>query len=179
MKKILLFILIVYSQFTFSKTKEEEYKELGKLPGLNQEIGAPTLPNTDLDEVNEYGERIGSRVLEKNMTVILENKVKVFVPLEIISDVDIEALVIDNQKLEIPFEVEFNKTPKKQDYYKLHYSENKIDIDNDGQIDTYIYSTPYINTKIKKDNILSIDGEKITKEGTFKKKIYMTIEVVE
>lgn len=179
MKRVVIILMLFFTYLTFSKTKEEEYKELEKLPGLNKEIGAPTLPNTDLDEVNDFGERIGTRVLEKNMTVILENKVNVFVPLEIISDIDIEALIVDNEKVEVPFEVEFNKTPKKKDYYKLHYSENKIDIDNDGQIDTYIYSTPYINTKIKKDNMVWIDGEKISKEGTFKKKIYMTIEVVE
>lgn len=179
MKKTVVILMLIFTYLAFSKTKEEEYKELEKLPGLNNEIGAPTLPNTDLDEINEFGERIGTRVLEKNMTIILENKVNVFVPLEIISDIDIETLIVDNEKVKIPFEVEFNKIPKKKDYYKLHYSENKIDIDNDGQIDTYIYSTPYINTKIKKDNVVYIDGEKISKEGTFKKKIYMTIEVVE
>lgn len=179
MKKTVVILMLIFTYLAFSKTKEEEYKELEKLPGLNNEIGAPTLPNTDLDEINEFGERIGTRVLEKNMTVILENKVNVFVPLEIISDIEIETLIVDNEKVKIPFEVEFNKIPKKKDYYKLHYSENKIDIDNDGQIDTYIYSTPYINTKIKKDNVVYIDGEKISKEGTFKKKIYMTIEVVE
>ena len=40
-------------------------------------------------------------------------------------------------------------------------------------------STPFINTKIKTDNILYIDGENISKEGTFKKKVYMTIEIKE
>ena len=145
----------------------------------SDEIKLPELPTENLIEVDNQGNYIGERILEKNITVYLESKVKIFVPLEIISDIDIEALVIDDQHLEIPFEIELNKTPKRKDYYKLHYSENKIDIDLDGEIDTYIYSSPFINHKILKDNILYIDGSKISKEGTFKKKIYMTIEVKE
>ncbi|WP_297406592.1 hypothetical protein [uncultured Cetobacterium sp.] len=143
------------------------------------ETEVPKLPVDDLLERNELGEIIGRRILEKNTTVYLESKVKIVVPLEIISDIDIEALVIDNEKLEIPFEIELNKTPKRKDYYKLKYSEDKIDIDLDGEVDTYIYSSKFINTNILRDNILYIDGEKISKEGTFKRKIYMTIEVRE
>ena len=40
---------------------------------------------------------------------MLEAQVKVSVPLEIIADVDIETLVIDDEKLEIPFDIELNK----------------------------------------------------------------------
>ena len=110
---------------------------------------------------------------------MLEAQVKVSVPLEIISDVDIETLVIDDEKLEIPFDIELNKEPDIKDYYRIKYSENNIDIDKDGQVDTIIYSPKFLNTRIVEDNIVSIDGSKISKEGTHKKKIYMTIEVKE
>ena len=96
-----------------------------------------------------------------------------------LNDISYQNIILDNQKLEIPFEVEFNKVPEKKDYYKLCYSETEIDIDQDGKTDTFIYSSPFINTKIKTDNILYIDGENISKEGTFKKKVYMTIEIKE
>ena len=88
-------------------------------------------------------------------------------------------MVIDNQKLEIPFDVELNKVPDKKDYYSIKFSETEIDIDNDGQIDTKIYTPKFINTRIVEDNILYVDGAKISKEGTHTKKVYMTIEVKE
>lgn len=176
-RKVILIIIIFFNFiFSFSEDKIEVYP-----PYLELEDGMkiPQLPTDDLTEVDLQGNIIGKRVLEKNTTVYLESRVNVFVPLEIISDIDIEAIILDNQKLEIPFEVEFNKVPEKKDYYKLCYSETEIDIDQDGKTDTFIYSSPFINTKIKTDNILYIDGENISKEGTFKKKVYMTIEIKE
>lgn len=144
-------------------------------PGTNTDTIVPSLPNQD--EVNSETGKI--RKLLKNTTVMLEAQVKVSVPLEIISDVDIETLVIDDEKLEIPFDIELNKEPDIKDYYRIKYSENNIDIDKDGQIDTVIYSPKFLNTRIVEDNIVSIDGSKISKEGTHKRKIYMTIEVKE
>ena len=144
-------------------------------PGTNTDTIVPSLPNSD--DINQNTGKI--RKLLKNTTVMLESQVKVSVPLEIISDVDIETLVIDNEKLEIPFDIELNKEPDLKDYYRLKFSETKIDIDKDGQIDTVIYHPKFLNTRIVEDNIVSIDGSKISKEGTHNKKIYMTIEVKE
>lgn len=74
----------------------------------------PTI-NADVNVNKEQTleEREG-RVLEKTYTILMEEKVNVFVPLEIISDVDIEATLIGNQSLEIPFEIELNKQPEKK-----------------------------------------------------------------
>lgn len=134
----------------------------------------PTLPTEDKVEADG---RI--RKLEQNTTIMMNIQLKVEVPLEIVSDVDINAMVIDDMKLEIPFEIELNKKPDKKDYYKIKFSENKIDIDSDGQIDTTIYTPPYINTQIVKDNMVYIDGAKISKEGKHTRKVYMTVEVRE
>ncbi|MDX8335202.1 hypothetical protein [Candidatus Cetobacterium colombiensis] len=131
----------------------------------------PAVPNETVDENEDVW------VLEKMSTIMMESKVKVIVPLEIISDVEIKAMIIDNQKLDIPFEIEMNKEPEKKDYYVLKYSEKELDLDNDGKIDTKIYSPKYINKKIVDDNILSIDGSNITKEGLHRKRVYITVEV--
>lgn len=177
-KKIVVIIMMIFTNYIFSYTQEENM-QLPSLPNLEEDMIPPALPKDDLLEKNSDGKVIGKRILEENTTVYLESKVNIFVPLEIISDIDIETLIVDEQKVEIPFEVELNRVPEKKDYYKLHYSETEIDIDEDGQTDTYIYSSPFINTKIKTDNILYIDGARISKEGTFKKKVYMTIEIKE
>lgn len=177
MNKLIKFFMLF--QILLCSFSYGEILPVDRVPNIGDEIKIPELPTEDLNETDSQGNVIGRRILEKNTTVYLESRVRIFVPLEIISDIDIEALIVDNQKLRVPFEIELNKIPEKQNYYKLHYSEKEIDIDLDGQIDTYIYSSPFINTKILKDNILYIDGEKISKEGTFKRKIYMTIEVRE
>ena len=59
----------------------------------------------------------------------------------------------------------------------LNYSQTEIDLDNDGNIDTKIYSPKYINKKVVDDNLLTIDGSNITKEGLHKKRVYITVEV--
>ena len=97
--------------------------------------------------------------------------------MEIISDVEIEATLVDDQEVIIPFNIETNKEPDKKDYYKLKFSENEIDIDKDGVIDTYLYTTKYINSKIFDGNYVNIKGSGISREGTFYKKVYLTIEV--
>lgn len=132
--------------------------------------------NLEVNKEQSIEEKEG-RILEKTYTVLIEEKVKIFVPLEIITDVDIEATIIGDQNLEVPFEIELNKEPEKKDYYIIKYSENIIDIDKDGKIDTYIYSPKYINERIVKGNYIKIFGDKISKEGKHKKNIYMEVEI--
>ncbi|MGK4198844.1 hypothetical protein [Fusobacterium sp. HC1336] len=175
MKKIIVLMTMI---IIFMETFSDSIPMIPILPAIkNEEIDeiptVPALPQEDLVEV------AGIRPLEQNTTVMMNLKLDVVVPLEIISDVDIYGMVIDNQKLEIPFDVELNKVPDKKDYYSIKFSETEIDIDNDGQIDTKIYTPKFINTRIVEDNILYVDGAKISKEGTHTKKVYMTIEVKE
>lgn len=134
---------------------------------------APDIPTTGRD-VDELGQ---VRMLEKTFTVMLESKVNIFVPLEVITDIDIETTVVGNDIVDVPFEIELNRKPEKQNYYSVKYSENIIDIDGDGLPDTYIFSPKYINDKISKDNFVRVYGENISKEGTYKKDIYITVEV--
>lgn len=134
----------------------------------------PEVPTKTSDEELKNGWR-----LEKNYTAFLESKLNVFVPLEILSDVDIKAVVMDDEELNIPFNIELNKEPSKKNYYKLKFSETNIDIDNDGQIDTQIYSPKYINQKIVKESCVKIKGKNISKDGEYYKKVYITIEVDE
>lgn len=174
-KKAIILITIFSSIISFAKEVNITLPNGGVLPPIDSgEIPElPQLPTEDKVEVK------GVRKLEKNTTVMLQTKLKVNVPLEIISDVDVEAMVIDNQKIDVPFDIELNKTPDKQDYYRIKYSETEIDIDNDGQIDTTIFSPKFLNTRIVEDNIVHIDGERISKEGKHQRKVYMTIEVKE
>lgn len=174
MKKLIAFLMIFSNILLFSQEKNS-VPMIPIIP-IQPDIEIPENPKLPSEDLVEFG---GIRKLEKNMTVMLNLKLDVVVPLEIISDVDVEAMVIDNQKLEVPFDVELNKVPDKLDYYKLKFSETEIDIDNDGEIDTTIYTPPYINKRIVEENILYIDGEKISKEGVHQKKVYMTIEVKE
>ncbi|MCI6152127.1 hypothetical protein [Fusobacterium perfoetens] len=133
----------------------------------------PEIPTTGRDKDKEGN----IRLLEKTYTVMLEAKVNVFVPLEVITDINIEGTVVGDQILDIPFEIELNRKPEKENYYRLKYSENIIDIDNDGNPDTYIFSPKYINEKLSKDNFVRVYGSNISKEGTYKKDIYITVEV--
>lgn len=109
-------------------------------------------------------------------TIIMGMEVEVIIPLEIISDIEIQAMIIDDQEVEVPFEIEMNKEPDKKDFYKLNFTENEIDIDDDGQDDTYIHSSKFINSKIEKDNKVVIKGKNISKEGYHQKIIYITVE---
>lgn len=173
-KKISVFLFLIVSLFTFGE--QIQIPNLPDLPPIDKDE-IPELPQLPTEDKQEQSGKI--RKLLRNTTVMLQSKVEVSVPLQIMSDVDIETMVVDEQKLEIPFDIELNKEPDIKDYYKIKYSENNIDIDNDGQVDTVIYSPPYLNTKIVEDNIVYIDGGKISKEGTHKRKVYMTIEVKE
>lgn len=171
MKKKIFLLLMLVSSLCFA----ESIPATPILPPINKEE-IPEVPGLPTEDKVEEG---GIRKLEYNTTVMLQVKLKVNVPLEIVSDVDIEAMIIDDQKIEVPFDIELNKEPDRKDYYKIKYSETEIDIDKDGQIDTKIYSPPFLNTRIVEDNIVYIDGAKISKEGTHKRKVFMTIEVRE
>ncbi|MBC2852025.1 hypothetical protein H5J22_11515 [Cetobacterium sp. 8H] len=137
----------------------------------------PALPSKE-STTDGIGEEVKWK-LEDSYTIHLDTKVKAVVPLEIITDVDIKALIIDDEQLTIPFELEMNKEPDKQNFYILNYSETEIDIDGDGTLDTFIYSPKYINKKLVADNTLFIDGKNITREGIHKKKVYITVELNE
>ncbi|MGL5725166.1 hypothetical protein [Cetobacterium sp.] len=132
----------------------------------------PSLPS-EVENIDEDG---NIRYLEKNYTVMVEAKVNIFVPLEIVSDININADVYGDQVVNVPFTLELNKSPEKLNYYKLKYSETELDIDNDGRNDVFIYSPEYINTRYVIDNYIQIHGDKITKEGNYKKTVYVTIE---
>lgn len=132
----------------------------------------PLLPSIPVQQENS-----GKPIPIDVKTVIMKMETKIEVPLEIISDIEIKAIVIDDQTATVPFEIEMNKEPDKKDYYKLNYSETEIDIDDDGRTDTFIYSNKYINSKLEKDNRVEIQGKNISKEGYHEKIIYMTVEI--
>lgn len=112
---------------------------------------------------------------EENIDLLMEVEAEVIVPLQIITDLNIKATVIDNQKLEIPFKLEMNKDPKKT--YKLSYSENLIDIDNDGVTDIQISSPELSSDRVVENNKIIIYGNGIKNDGLYRKKIYITIEL--
>ena len=159
MKKLLMLFFLILNITIFSEESEPIIPMLPLLPSI------PANPEAE-----------GKPVPLEVKTIVMKMETEIVVPLEIISDVEIQAMVIDDQKVTVPFEIEMNKEPDKKDYYKLNYSETEIDIDNDGKTDTYIYSNEYINSKIEKDNCVEIQGENISKEGYHEKIIYLTIE---
>lgn len=116
------------------------------------------------------------RVPIETKTVFMGMKTEIVVPLEIISDVEIQAMVIDDQEIEVPFEIEFNKMPDKDKTYKIGYTETEIDIDKDGKTDTYIYSNDKVDSKILTGNKVVIQGKNISKEGYHEKVVYINVE---
>lgn len=169
----ILSVLSIVSAISFSEVSEPMIPLLPLYPD-----GTPAYaPVKEIDKSENILDGNDKRVLEKMDTVMMEIRTNVYVPLEIITDVDIAATLIDDQEVVIPFNIETNKEPDKKDYYKLKFSENEVDIDRDGVTDTYLYSSKYINSKISDGNFVNIKGSGISKEGTFYKKIYLTIEV--
>lgn len=164
MKKLIILLLMILSSITFSETTNDgnssEDPIIPMIPIL------PAIPNT--------GEN--SRTPLEHKTVIMGMTTEVVIPLEIISDIEIQAMVIDNQEIEVPFEIEFNKTPDKNKSYSIIYSQTEIDIDDDGVNDTFIYSNRNIDSKILKDNKVVIKGANISKEGYHEKIIYLEVE---
>lgn len=165
MKKLMLILLILMGSFSIYGEQEEKPEDpiIPMIPIL------PALPNG--------GEN--SRTPLEIKTVIMGMKTEVVVPLEIISDVEIQAMVIDDQEIEVPFEIEFNKTPDKKRNYAIKYSETEIDIDGDGAKDTFIYANRNVDSKILKDNKVVIKGKNISKEGYHEKIVYIDVEIHE
>ena len=139
-----------------------------------ENIIVPMIPLLPSMPANPEAE--GKSVPLETKTIIMKMETEIEVPLEIISDTEIQALIIDDQRAVVPFEIEMNKEPDKKDYYKLNYSETEIDIDEDGEVDTKIYSNEFINSKIEKENYVVIEGKNISKEGYHEKIIYLTVE---
>lgn len=134
----------------------------------------PAAPVTKEENVNG--------IIRKRKLLIIDSvearvKAQVIVPLEVISNVDIKALVIDDQEVTVPFQLELNKKPDRENFYKINFSQKEIDIDKDGRIDTTIYVNEKINSKTIRDNYVKIEGKNISKEGTHRKKVYITVEV--
>lgn len=169
---------LIYLIFAVSTAVFGEWNHEPMIPILPvHPDGTPTHAPVDKVEIVLNNESDRKRILEKIDTLELEVKTRVYVPLEIISDVEIEATLVDDQEVTIPFNIETNREPDKKDYYRLKFSEDEVDIDGDGMIDTYIYSPKYLNSKIIGENSVNIKGARISKEGTFYRKIYLTIEV--
>ena len=180
MKKILIIaFLIINGIYSMAQEISSTTKSDINIPQKQESNGIlplfPLFPAIPTQGENRENDDV--RKLEKTWTVVLESKVNVYVPLEVISDINIDTTVIGNQIKEIPFDIELNRKPDKQNFYSIRYSENILDMDNDGQIDTYIYSPKYINDKVSSDNTVKIYGEKISKEGTHRKKVYVTVEI--
>lgn len=173
MKKLLRILILIITIVNITGA-EEEAPVIPMIPILPAIPTAPNNPNKDENLTTDEGVEVRKPLEAK--TVILGMEVEVVVPLEIISDIEIQAMVIDDQEIEVPFEIEMNKEPDKKDYYKLNFSETEIDIDDDGNNDTYIYSNKFINSRIEKDNKVVIKGRNISKEGYHQKIVYITIE---
>ena len=161
-KKIMLLFILVLNVFSFSEETQPIIPMIPVLPSMPANPEANGLP-----------------VPLETKTIIMKMETEIKVPLEIISDIEIQAMVIDDQEAVVPFEIEMNKEPDKKDYYKLNYSETEIDIDEDGKVDTHIYSNKFLNSKIEKDNKVVIEGKNISKEGYHEKIIYLTIEIID
>lgn len=177
----LFIFFLILSQIIFSTEIEtEKFIEVDKeLYDKEKLAKIKELPLPEPNKENKYITKEGVRYLEKVYNVYLDMKVNVYVPLEIVSDVNIYATVLGNEILEIPFDLELNRKPEKNNYYSIKYSDMVLDIDNDGEDDTYIYSPKYINERVETNNYVKIYGEKISNEGIYKKRIYMTVEVGE
>ena len=159
MKKLFTLFFLILNITIFSEESEPIIPMLPLLPSM------PANPEAE-----------GKPVPLETKTIIMKMETEIEVPLEIISDTEIQALIIDDQRAVVPFEIEMNKEPDKKDYYKLNYSETEIDIDEDGEVDTKIYSNEFINSKIEKENYVVIEGKNISKEGYHEKIIYLTVE---
>ncbi|MGL5934959.1 MAG: hypothetical protein ACRCZI_04995 [Cetobacterium sp.] len=138
----------------------------------------PLLPAIPVEKVeeNENG-TVTTRKLLSTGSLEVSLEADVVVPLEIISDIEVKALIVDDENLEIPFEIELNRKPERAGIYKLHFSKTALDIDDDGIVDTEIFASQNIDSKIVKDNYVKITGKNISKEGTHRKRVYITVEV--
>ena len=169
MKKKIVFIGLLLISSTFLKGEGDGDIFIPMIPMI------PASP-TEKPSIGENGE-VKIRKLLKVGNAQAKIEAEVIVPLEVISDIDIKALVVDDENLEIPFELELSRKPEANNMYKINFSSTKIDIDNDGIVDTEIFANEKISNKIIKDNYVKITGKNISKEGTHKKRVYITVEV--
>ena len=121
-----LFILfLALSQIIFSNDEElKKFIEVDK--ELYNKEKLDKIKELNLPEVNKekrYITKEGVRELEKVYNVYLDMKVNVYVPLEVVSDINIYATVLGNEILEIPFDLELNRRPEKNNYYSIKYSD--------------------------------------------------------
>ncbi|MGL5725731.1 hypothetical protein [Cetobacterium sp.] len=138
----------------------------------------PLLPGVPIEKVEETEDgMVTTRRLLSTGSLETRLEADVVVPLEIISDIEVKALIVDDENLEVPFEVELNKKPERAGIYRLNFSKTALDIDDDGVIDTEIFASQNIDSKIIKDNYVKITGKNISKEGTHRKRVYITVEV--
>lgn len=116
------------------------------------------------------------RDLEKTFSIYLDQQMEVYVPLEVITDIDVDSTVLGNEIVTAPFEINLNKKPDRQNYYSIKYSQELLDIDGDGEYDTKIFSPKYINDKKETNNYVQINGGKVSREGKHQKQVYITVE---
>lgn len=175
MRKILVFLLIYLSILSYSNEENNNPlkdiidKKPQSIPLIPLE---PAIKKSGTDIKN--GEK---RELEKTFSIYLDEQMEVFIPLEVITDIDIEATILGNEVVTAPFEINLNKKPNKSNYYTIKYSDILFDIDEDGQYDTRIYSPKYINDRKETNNFVEINGSKISKTGKSSKRVYITVEV--
>nr|WP_307776478.1 hypothetical protein [uncultured Cetobacterium sp.] len=166
-KKIFIIMLIITSAVISAEGEDSS----NSIPMI------PMIPATPIEKEEDVDGVVKIRPLLKVGAAVAKIQAEVVVPLEVISDVDIKALVVDDENLEIPFELELSRKPEAENMYKLNFSSTKIDIDNDGKIDTEIFASEKINDTTIRDNYVKITGKNISKEGTHKKRVYITVEV--
>ena len=186
MKKIFICILFLFQAVLIIGSSEKENGNSAILfpPNIGPDLNPETKPEIPLiplipalpNKVETIDEDKNIRHLEKNFTVMMEAKTDIYVPIEIVSDISLKALVFGDETVQVPFEIELNREPEKKNFYRIQYSEDKIDIDNDGKIDTYINSPEFANSRIITDNFVEIQGKNISNEGKHRKKVYITIE---
>lgn len=177
MKKFLL-LLVPLILSTISNSNGVDIREAVEAAKKDEKIKIPLIPlEPAIKKKGTLKEEKTIRELEKTFSIYLDTRMEVYVPLEVISDIDIRATVLGNETVTAPFEIDLNKKPDRKNYYSIIYSDTLFDIDGDGRFDTRIYSPKYINDRKETNNYVEIKGANISKEGKHKKTIYLTVEV--
>lgn len=151
----------------------------------------------DIDDITGY-----IRDLKKTYTVRMSAKVDIRIPLEIVTDVNLNIDIVGYERKNGKFNIELTKKPKEGSTYHIVYTNPDnpefggeddvfIDVDGDGTIDTYIASKPITsssgtsqgNKVIISDNEYVVIGDNIqfkvngNTKSTYEKTIYMTVEM--
>lgn len=176
MRKLYIYILFCLSILSYSNENNNDHplkNIIDKKP-----ISIPLIPLEPAIKKKGNDIKDGEkRELEKTFSIYLDAQMNVFIPLEVTTDIDIEATILGDEVVTAPFEINLNKKPEKSNYYTIKYSDILFDIDEDGQYDTRIYSPKYINDRKETNNFVEINGSKISKEGKSNKRVYITVEV--